>query len=243
MYQEQIEKLVILQSVDDEIILLEKEIEDAPRELAEMEGRLAEHRARQAQIAEKTDLLAEQLKRLEHEIEEDANKIKKSKNKLMLVGNTKEYHAMMREMDNLEKVNRMREEEKVAVLEELGRQEESGKEIKDQMSAVEEEHETKRSTLEARLNKAKKRLAALAKKRAEACKVVPKPIMGRYDFIRSRMENPVIVPVTEGVCAGCHIMIPPQVFNELQKGKQIMACPNCQRLIYWVEHTPAKEAR
>ncbi len=31
----------------------------------------------------------------------------------MLVGTTKEYHAMMREMDSLEKLNRLREEEKI----------------------------------------------------------------------------------------------------------------------------------
>ncbi len=43
----------------------------------------------------------------------------------MLVGNTKEYHAMMREMDSLEKLNRMREDEQTAVKEELVRQDEA----------------------------------------------------------------------------------------------------------------------
>lgn len=47
---------------------------------------------------------------------------------------------------------------------------------------------------------------------------------------------PVIVPVTAGVCSGCRIMIPPQTFIELQGGHKIINCPNCQRLIYWVEH-------
>ena len=31
-------------------------------------------------------------------------------------------------------------------------------------------------------------------------------------------------------------MIPPQTFIELQGGHKIINCPNCQRLIYWVEH-------
>jgi predicted nucleic acid-binding Zn-ribbon protein len=44
--------------------------------------------------------------------------------------------------------------------------------------------------------------------------------------------------VSEGICGGCHIRIPPQSFNELQKGKQILGCPNCQRIIFWVEHSP-----
>ena len=56
------------------------------------------------------------------------------------------------------------------------------------------------------------------------------------EFIRRRLSHPVIVPVTAGVCSGCRIMIPPQTFIELQGGHKIINCPNCQRLIYWVEH-------
>ena len=81
------------------------------------------------------------------------------------------------------------------------------------------------------------------KDRATSCEIIPKPILSRYEFIRSRLANPVIVPVETGICAGCHIAIPPQTYNELQRGKQIHSCPNCQRLIYWDQHLPGEEAR
>ena len=42
MYQKQIEQLVVLQTVDDEIKLLEIEVRQAPLELSELEGRLAD---------------------------------------------------------------------------------------------------------------------------------------------------------------------------------------------------------
>lgn len=58
----------------------------------------------------------------------------------------------------------------------------------------------------------------------------------RYEFIRERLEHPVIVGVRDGICTGCNIAIPPQSFIELQGGKQILSCPNCQRLIFWEEH-------
>ncbi|MGE4505128.1 MAG: zinc ribbon domain-containing protein [Desulfovibrionaceae bacterium] len=236
MYQKQIEQLVVLQNVDDEIIILERELEEAPKELAELDATLQQFADRLAQIDEKLDILKMQQSKLEDEIVEDASRVKKSKNKLMMVGNTKEYHAMMREMDSLEKLNRLREEEKVAVVEELARQEEAKAEVLQEMEAVQGEHDAKRATLDERVDKAKKRLDSLAKKRGKAGKVVPAPILGRYEFIRERMENPVIVAVSEGVCGGCNILIPPQTYNELQKGTQILGCPNCQRLIYWEEH-------
>lgn len=233
MYEKQIEQLIILQQVDDDILILRDEIEKAPLELADLEGQMAEFDERRTQINERMDLLKEQRKRLDVEIEEDAGKIKKAKNKLMLVGNTKEYHAMMREMDSLEKLNRMREEEQVAVKEELVRQDDATAALNDDMSGVKDQYEALKTTLEERLAAAQKKLESLGRKRKKACKVVPPPILGRYEFIRERMENPVIVPVTHGVCHGCNIMIPPQIYNDLQRGQQILSCPNCQRLIHW----------
>ena len=66
----------------------------------------------------------------------------------------------------------------------------------------------------------------------------------RYEFIRSRLEHPVIVAVKDGVCSGCNIAVPPQAFIELQRGRQILSCPNCQRLIFWCEHfSPSQETK
>ncbi|MBA4357501.1 MAG: hypothetical protein C0405_07225, partial [Desulfovibrio sp.] len=214
------------------------EVRQAPLELSDLEARLAHFKERQAQVQERLDILKGQQKRLEVEIEDDGHKIKKSKNKLMAVGNSKEYHAMMREMDSMEKLNRLREEERIAVMEELERQEAAMQEVAGEMGGLMEGYDVKKATLDERVAKAQTRLDSLGKRRTKAGKVVPPPILGRYEFIRSRIEHPVIVSVSEGICGGCHIRIPPQSFNELQKGKQILGCPNCQRIIYWVEHTP-----
>ncbi|WP_243544997.1 zinc ribbon domain-containing protein [Pseudodesulfovibrio tunisiensis] len=236
MYQKQIEQLVILQQVDDEILILRKEIEEAPRTLTALEEQLAALDSRKEQVTDKLEILKSKKTSLTGEIEEDVSKIKKSKNKLMMVGNTKEYHAMMREMDSLEKLNRLRDDEQDALNEELERQEELLKGIAEEVAGVKEHFDAQKATLDQRIAEAQKSLDSLDRKRKKACKVVPPPILGRYEFIRERMENPVIVPVADGVCQGCHIKIPPQNYNDLQKGQQILSCPNCQRLIYWEEH-------
>ncbi|MFW5836992.1 MAG: zinc ribbon domain-containing protein [Desulfovibrionaceae bacterium] len=238
MYLKQIQQLVVLQKVDDEIIVLEEELEQAPKELHDLEATVEQLQQKKDQAQEKIEILKNQQKRLEEEIENDANRIRKSKNKLMMVGNTREYHAMMREMDSLEKMNRMREEERVALVEELGLQEESKAEVQAELDEMQGLLDEKKAGLQERIDTAKKRLASLRQQRKNAGKAVPKPILGRYEFIRSRLPNPVIVSVNEGVCGGCNIQIPPQSYNELQKGQQILSCPNCQRLIYWSEHAP-----
>lgn len=242
LYLKQIEQLVVLQRVDNEILLLEKELQEAPQEVAALEAQAASFVEQANQLSEKIELLKSQQKRLESEIEDNEMKIKKSKNKLMMVQNTREHQAMVREMDSLEKINRTREEEQIALAEELARQDEVRQEMDGKNGALKTDLEEKRSSLDKRMADAQKRLSSLGSKRKTACGVVPPPILGRYEFIRSRIMNPVIVPVDGGVCGGCHISIPPQIFNDLQKGTQIISCPNCQRLIYWCEHFTEQDA-
>jgi len=242
LYLKQIEQLVILQRVDNEILLLEKELQEAPREVTALEEQSKALTDQANQLVEKIELLKSQQKRLDSEIEDNEMKIKKSKNKLMMVQNTREHQAMVREMDSLEKINRTREEEQVALAEELARQDEVRREMDTQTTALLTDLDAKRNSLDKRMADAQKRLTTLGGKRKTACGVVPPPILGRYEFIRSRIANPVIVPVDGGVCGGCHISIPPQIFNDLQKGTQIISCPNCQRLIYWCEHFTEQDA-
>jgi predicted nucleic acid-binding Zn-ribbon protein len=236
IYFDQIKQLVELQKVDDAIFAVRQDIERSPRELENMERRYEESEAQRNRILDKLAHLQEQQKRLSLEIDDDSARIKKSKNKLMQVGNTREYHAMLREMDGMEKINRSREEEKVTLLEELQLQNSALAEIDGNHVLLKTELETKRDGMEERLQQAQKTLEDLNKKRAKVSRFIPQPVFMRYEFIRVRMEHPVIVAVKDGVCSGCNITVPPQSFIELQRGQQILSCPNCQRLIFWCEH-------
>lgn len=236
LYLKQIEQLISLQKVDDEIHSIRQELESAPQELESLKKRYAEATEQRNHQQDKMSHLRDQEKRLGLEIDDDSARIKKSKSKLMSVGNTKEYHAMMREMDSLERVNRTREEEKDALRDELVRQasllaetEALHLSLKNELAACEE-------SLQARVNAAQEALDVLMLKRNETSKEVPTPVFARYEFIRERLQHPVIVPVHGGVCSGCHIAIPPQNYIELQKAAQILSCPNCQRLMFWNEH-------
>ena len=236
LYLKQIEQLISLQKVDDEIHGIKQELESAPKELEDLRVRFTEATSQRAMQQDKMAHLRDQEKRLGHEIEDDSARIKKSKGKLMSAGNTKEYHAMVREMDSLERVNRNREEEKTALLEELQRQTSLLAEVEAEHLALQNELTSCEASLQNRVTAAQTVLDELTLKRSEASKEVPAPVFSRYEFIRERLEHPVIVPVSGGVCSGCNISIPPQNFIELQKAAQILSCPNCQRLMFWSEH-------
>ena len=236
LYLEQIRQLVSLQRVDDALHDVEKELEQAPKELADLKVRFNAVNAQRERVLEKIAHLKEQEKRVNEEIDDDSSRIRKSKNKMMQVSNSREYQAMAREMDNMEKINRSREDEKSVLLEEKIRQDSALQEVDATWVDLKAELDTKQENLDARLSAAKTKLEELGEKRSLTGSAVPKPVLDRYEFIRRRLPHPVIVSVTAGVCSGCRISIPPQTFIELQGGHKIINCPNCQRLIYWVEH-------
>lgn len=240
LYLNQIAQLVALQRVDDEIHAIDQELEKAPREVQALRAEFAALQAEREHLDDKMVHLREQAKRIDFDIDTDLDKISKGKDKLMQVGNAKEYHAMMREMDSLEKTTRTREEEKITLAEELERQNASMADVMERYAAMETDLKAKEESLDARLAEADKKRKALDKERADAGKDIPAPVLARYEFIRQRLSHPVIVPVNNGVCSGCNISIPPQGYIELQKGAQILSCPNCQRLIYWSEHFTAE---
>jgi predicted nucleic acid-binding Zn-ribbon protein len=241
LYLKQIEQLISLQKVDDEIHSIRQELDNAPKDLESLRARFAEITEERIRQQDKMAHLRDQEKRIGLEIEDDTARLKKSKGKLMQVENTREYHAMVREMDSLERVHRTRAEERAALAEELIRQTALQQETEERLTAAQAELEAFEAGLQARLDKAQAALDGLLLKRGETGREIPAPVFSRYEFIRERLEHPVIVPVSDGICSGCNISIPPQSYIELQKASLILSCPNCQRLMFWDKHfTPAE---
>ena len=236
LYLEQIRQLIDLQKVDDHIYTVQKELGDAPREIEQMRAAHADMNAKREKLLEKIDHLKEQAKRIGLEIEDETSRLRRSKNKLMQVANAREYQAMSKEMDNLEKNNFAREKERSTLLEELGIQEAALQEIEGVWSQTGSELSTREEGLETLTAAARAELTKLEQSRSGVGSKIPRPVLDRYEFIRRRLAHPVIVSVHEGICSGCCISIPPQDFIELQSGHKILNCPNCQRLVFWSEH-------
>lgn len=233
LYIEQIRQLVALHHVDDGIHAVNAELEAAPQEVENLQKRFNSQDAQRNLILDKLQHIQEQQKRLDADIQDDESRLVNSKNKLMQVENDREYQAMIREMDTMERQNQTREEERMALQEERSLQESNLHSVEDTWNELKTELESQRENLEKRLAECRTKLEALEAQRAEVSALISPPVLSRYEFIRNRLRHPVIVPVEAGVCSGCHIAIPPQVFIDLQRGNHIMSCPNCQRLIVW----------
>ncbi len=240
-YLNQIEQLVALQKVDDLIHGVKKKLSAVPAQIETLQAEFNACDTNKKHIEEKLQHLHDQERRINNELEDNDARIKKSKEKLTQVENEREFNAVTREVDSMEKKTRSRTDEQQALEDELSLQSTNMEEANLEWNLLSEKLKEAKVNLEVLTKETDVELAKFATIREETTSHIPAPVLSRYEFIRKRLEHPVIVSVTNGICSGCHISIPPQAFNELQRGQQILSCPNCQRLIFWTEHFKKEE--
>lgn len=55
-------------------------------------------------------------------------------------------------------------------------------------------------------------------------------VLRMYMMVFTRRGNGV-AEITNGVCRGCHISLPPQLYNQILRAERVHQCPNCQRIL------------
>ena len=165
-------------------------------------------------------------------IKSSESQIGKTKSKLTQVKNNKEYLATQRELETARKTVGEREEELLKLMEALESTKKSIAAHEGDVARLRELVERERDATGGKIAALEKELATAKGGRDHLCKRVRADVLKRYSSIRMK-RGLAIVPVHEGVCRGCNMAIPPQLYNQLHRVNSLETCPNCNRLIYW----------
>jgi hypothetical protein len=103
--------------------------------------------------------------------------------------------------------------------------------LKGEKTLVSQETEKVRKAIES-INKGKKEKTAIREKQASD---ISSRLMKKYTTLRNHRNGLAVVNVNNGVCQGCFMSLPPQQFNVLLRGDQMLDCPTCQRMMYYRE--------
>ena len=87
------------------------------------------------------------------------------------------------------------------------------------------------STTPGRISTLEAQIAADAAVRTETVKGLPASIVNRYEKLREARRGLAVVEARNGNCMGCNMNIPPQLYNNLFRGDELIACPHCQRIL------------
>lgn len=231
--KEQIELLIELQNKDHAIERLRWQMREGPERLRDLarglqgvEGDIENDKTRIQEVKKSQ-------RQYEAEIEDAIAHIKKSRGRLMGIKNNKEYQALIKAIDETERENAKREDRVLACLEELDQLNKALAAKVEGLSAMRNQFETEQTTTAEEIANVEKELAEIGGSREELVQSIDSQLLGKYERIKIRGAGVAVALVNNATCSECHMNIPPQMYNELQRQDSLKFCPNCQRIIYW----------
>ncbi len=224
--------LIRLQGIDLEIRKLGLEKVELPERLNALKELMDEKNAVIAELKDKLADLRTRKTEVEDELELEAERLKKSQQKMSAVKNPREYQALSKEIEEIKKSNKVREDEILQLEEEIGELKKQVKEKSREIEKLKKEAAAEEKSIVRAEKKIDKKIAALTRDRDEAAKEVRPDLMARYRFLAEKRAGIVVAAVEEGICCECNMNIPPQMYNELLRDEKLLFCPSCQRIIY-----------
>lgn len=82
------------------------------------------------------------------------------------------------------------------------------------------------------INEAKKKLPAKIKERDELAAKIPSAILKNFEYLIKNKDN-AVSELKDGICLGCRMMVSSMTIDEINKGKDIVYCDNCGRILYY----------
>ncbi len=211
--------------LSDRIVKERGDLEVVRVEVAELEERLESDRSSVAEMDKTRSDLVLELRQLDKQIERSRERMQRARNE-------REVNAAERELDELRKLQRDRDEEikRIVALAELAR------------TSIEENsarHQELSTRLEGSLDGANKIITELEQQlethkaaRGDVTAKLPSLTRRRYQSMQDRGKLPV-AKSHDGTCLGCFVKLPPMMFHTMLSRTSFDECPNCHRILYY----------
>ncbi|NUO52375.1 MAG: hypothetical protein HOV80_26290 [Polyangiaceae bacterium] len=233
---ELIPRLEALADLDERIRVLEEDLAVRRGGLDALKTEVAELRRRSDEGKVSIASMEKTRNELQLEARSMQNQMEKSREKLGRSRNERESMAAQRELEELKRLVRDREDEveklgavaeqaKAAVAKDEGRHNELSAELAG----------TAEGALQTVQEKERERETLLGERNA-AQKLLPPLLYRRYEQIRARKPR-AIAKTSDGTCSGCNIAVPPMMFQKMLRSEEFEQCPQCKRILYYVPKT------
>lgn len=233
MNHQNIQPLIDLQTIDLKIHLLEEEKALKPLALKEKEQEITRLMEKLKGVQDEQKKVKIEIEKSDLSLKEKEERIAKLNVQLNTTKTNKEYSVLLNEIGALKSDISVIEDKMLSLYSKV---EEFQQQVKTVNKEVEDanqrftafEQETAKTILEI-----DKLLEGLYKNREEFASKIPADLMACYEKITAHMSNKVgLSQVIDEVCQGCFMNITPQEVNELMKGKEVIRCRSCTRILY-----------
>lgn len=228
-----ISQLAALQEIDRQQREKNVLVEELEAEVADLESQLARQREVTQSTRAERDQVEARRRELEAQLYDEEAKMKDRRMRLNRVRNEKELQALRREIEVSKEANQQLEEEVLRLLESVEALNTSAAEAERALAELEGHAVTKAAEQRARIQQVRLEVASEHENRARMAAALDASLLQKYEQIFKRRGGTAVVEVRSGTCLGCHMHLPPQFFNELQRSRDVRLCPNCHRILFW----------
>ena len=225
------EKLKDLQGVLAEKYALERKIEDAPLQLTTQDELLSRLKKEFIEKNTKYEEVRAGVEHLKAQLAEAEASRESGEKGMDNITTHREYEALdkqiteAKEREDAIRRELTREEKSLAELNEILRADEA------MIAAQEGDLNDSKTSLATEIDGYKGMLESLSQQESEITPGIDQEIVYKFQrIIRRNSEG--IVAVRNGVCTGCHMILPAQFANEVRDGEKILFCPYCSRILY-----------
>jgi predicted nucleic acid-binding Zn-ribbon protein len=231
---EQLALLIELQKTESTAGRIQARKRDLPLQMEELEKEFGALCAGAEAEREQLEALRKRRREKDTQLQTAQETLKRTRERLFDVKTNKEYQSILKEIETLEAKNSRMEDEIISLLDELDHLETAMKTKDGELSVSRLRFEEQKAKLTQELNSLADELAVCLRKSDDFRAKIPAELLRKYEQIKGVGRGLAVVSVWKEVCDGCHMSIPPQLYNELQKSKTTLhTCPNCNRILYW----------
>ena len=238
--RDQIVRLEALAAVDAELRRLEDQLAEERGILANLKGEL--RKLDEKLVTDRASLTEMDKTRgeLVTEVRQMTTQIERSREKLSRSRNERESNAAQRELEELRKLQRDREDEgtKLSTLADAARK--TIEETEAQQKKIADDLGGRESDISKSLTAAVAERDAKLIERKQLAEAVQPMTLRRYEQVRQRKGN-AIAKTIDGTCLSCHMQLPPMLFQKLMRGDAFEQCPSCARILYYEPPAEAHE--
>ena len=228
-----IDRLAALQDIDCQVREKTELLHALEREVAELDNERLLQRERTRVAQAERDALDERRRGLEAHLEDGEAKMKDRRMRLNRVRNEKELQALRHEIEVGKEANQQTEEELLRIFESLEVLTASAQEAEQRLRQLETDADAKIAEQRRRMSALKAEVDNQRETRARMAATLDSGLRQKYEQIFERRGGTAVVEVRNGTCLGCHMHLPPQFFNELQRTREVRLCPSCHRILFW----------
>lgn len=230
--QAQIEILALLQTIDREIKEQTGRKQDLLSEIGikerEIRAKKSEIDALVAGFSEKEKLRLEK----DRVFQDEGKKAMEKRMRMNRIKNVKELQALQREIDQARQNNGELEEELIRIMQELDVIKAQIQAKEAEISTMQEQWQNQQKELDEQIHRIDTAVSQAIVRRQDIATQVTGDLISRYDLIFSRRGGTAVVEVAAGICQGCFMNVPPQLWNEIIRNEKLHLCPSCQRILF-----------